>query len=145
MPKASNTGARWGVAATMMLGVVLGPLALAGPAAAQPPPPPAPNPLESLLPNLLAPLAPILNPSAKPPPGSGAPSQPNPNRGVAAPTPPPAPIPPQVEVHCGGVPAPLHFARTAPRTTQPLLDAAAKVTPPGGSVQATMLRAAAPF
>jgi len=37
------------------------------------------------------------------------------------------------------------FARTAPRTTQPLLDAAAKVTPPGGSVQATMLRVAAPF
>src|ERR1700737_104938 len=65
MPKASNTGARWGVAATMMLGVVLGPLSLAGPAAAQPPPTPAPNPLESLLPNLLAPLAPILHPSAR--------------------------------------------------------------------------------
>jgi hypothetical protein len=43
------------------------------------------------------------------------------------------------------VPAPLVFKRTAPRTTQPLLDAAAKVTPPGGSVQATMLRVAAPF
>jgi murein DD-endopeptidase MepM/ murein hydrolase activator NlpD len=130
----------------MMLGVVLGPLALAGPAAALPPPTPAPNPLESLLPNLLAPLAPILNPSARPPaPGGGAPSQPRPNSGVAGIIPTPGPIPAQVEVHCGGVPAPLRFARTAPRTTQPLLDASAKVTPPGGSVQATMLRVAAPF
>ena len=146
MPKASNTGARWGVAATMMLGVVLGPLALAGPAVAQPAPTPAPNPLESLLPNLLAPLAPILNPSAKPTaPAGGAPGQPKPNSGVAGATPVPGPIPAQVEVHCGGVPAPLRFARTAPRTTLPLLDAATKVTPPGGSVQATMLRVAAPF
>src|SRR4030081_1942784 len=84
MPKASNTGARWGVAATMMLGVVLGPLALAGPSAAVPPPPPPPHPPEWLRPILLAPLAPILTPSARPPaPGGGAPSQPRPNSGVA--------------------------------------------------------------
>ena len=146
MPKASNTGARWGIAATMMLGVVLGPLALAGPAVAQPPPTPAPNPLESLLPNLLAPLAPILNPSAKPTtPAGGALGQAKPTTNGGGPMQAPPPIPAQVEVHCGGVPAPLRFARTAPRTTQPLLDAAGKITPAGGSVQVTMLRVAAPF
>ena len=145
MPKASNTCARWGIAATLMLGALLGPVVLGGPASAQAPPSPAPNPLESLLPNLLAPLAPLLNPSPKPTaPGGGAPGQAKPASGGGA-TQAPAPIPAQVEVHCGGVPAPLRFARTAPRTTQPLLDAAAKVTPPGGSVQTTMLRVAAPF
>src|ERR1700716_3409158 len=132
MPKASNTCARWGIAATLMLGALLGPVVVAGPASAQASPPPAPNPLESLLPNLLAPLAPILNPSPKATaPAGGAPGQAKPTSGGGA-TQAPAPIPAQVEVHCGGVPAPLRFARTAPRTTQPLLDAAAKVTPPGG-------------
>lgn len=149
MPKASNTYARWGIAASMLLGGVLGPVALAGPAAAQTAPSPAPNPLASLLPNLLAPLAPILNLPASQAPGAGAgaPSQPKANTGTGGGSGSgPAPvIPAQVEVHCGGVPAPLHFQRTAPRTTQPLLDAAAKVTPPGGSIQATMLRIAAPF
>ena len=71
MPKASNTGARWCIAATMLLGVVLGPLVVVGPAFAQTAPAPAPNPLESLLPNLLAPLAPILNPSQKAPSPAG--------------------------------------------------------------------------
>src|SRR2546421_12085334 len=124
MPKASNTGVRWGIAATMMLGVVLGPLALAGPAAAQPPPTPAPNPLESLLPNLLAPLAPLLNPSQKPTaPASGSPAQAKPNVGGAGTTQGPPPIPAQVQVQCGPLPRPLAFARTAPRTPQPRLDA----------------------
>ncbi|HKN50044.1 MAG TPA: M23 family metallopeptidase, partial [Actinomycetota bacterium] len=68
-----------------------------------------------------------------------------PTVGTAGATQPQPPIPKQVEVNCGPVPRPLVFARTAPRTTQPLLDAAAKVTPPGGSVQATMMRVAAPF
>src|SRR6202011_4897832 len=110
-------------------------------------PTPAPNPLASLLPNLLAPLAPILNPNPQATaPAGGSPAQPKANTGAGGGGgPAPAPIPAQVEVHCGGVPAPLHFQRTAPRNTQALLDAAAKVTPPGGSVQATMLRVAAPF
>src|SRR2546430_8066779 len=146
MPKASNTGARWCIAATVLVGAVLGPLGVVGPALAQTAPAPAPNPLESLLPNLLAPLAPILNPSAKAPaPGGGSPAQAKPNVGSAGTTQVPPPIPAQVEVHCGPVPRPLVFARTAPRTTQPLLDAAAKVTPAGGSVQASVLRVDAPL
>ncbi|HEY2665321.1 MAG TPA: peptidoglycan DD-metalloendopeptidase family protein [Actinomycetota bacterium] len=126
---------------------MLGPLVVVGPAFAQPAPTPAPNPLESLLPNLLAPLAPILNPSQKAPaaPGGGSPAQARPNSGGAGTTQAPPPIPTQVEVHCGPVPVPLVFARTAPRTTQPLLAAAAKVTPPGGNAQATMMQVAAPF
>jgi len=145
MPKASNTGARWCIAATTLLGAVFGPLVLVGPAFAQPGPTPAPNPLESLLPNLLAPLAPLLNPSPKAPPApaGGSPAQAKPNAGAG--TQPQPPIPAQVEVHCGPVPAPLVFARTAPRTTLPLLAAAAKVTPPGGNAQATMMQVAAPF
>src|SRR5207245_10820523 len=107
---------------------------------------PAPNSLESLLPKLLAPLAPILNPSQKAPaPAGGSPAQAKPNAGGGGTTQAPPPIPTQVEVHCGPAPAPLVFARTAPRTTQPLLAAAAKVTPPGGSVQAAVMQVAAPF
>ncbi|HMC05552.1 MAG TPA: peptidoglycan DD-metalloendopeptidase family protein [Actinomycetota bacterium] len=125
---------------------MFGPLVMVGTASAQPAPTPAPNPLESLLPNLLAPLAPLLNPSPKPTaPAGGAPAQSKPTVGTAGATQPQPPIPTQVEVNCGPVPRPLVFARTAPRTTQPLLDAAAKVTPPGGTVQATMMRVAAPF
>ena len=147
MPKASNTGARCCIAATMLLGAVLGPLVVVGPAFAQPAPTPAPNPLESLIPNLLAPLAPILNPSQKAPaaPAGGSPAQVRPNAGGTGGSQSPPPIPTQVEVHCGPAPAPLVFPRTAPRTTLPLLAAAAKVTPPGGSVQATMMQVAAPF
>src|SRR4029077_7073236 len=55
------------------------------------------------------------------------------------------PIPTQVEVHCGPAPAPLVFARTAPRTAVHLLAAAAKGTPPGAHGQATMMQVAAPF
>jgi murein DD-endopeptidase MepM/ murein hydrolase activator NlpD len=146
MPKASNIFARWSIGASMLLGGMLGPVLFAGPAAAQTTPTPAPNPLASLLPNLLAPLAPLLNPSSQPTaPAGGSPGQPKANTGGGGgPTPAPV-IPAQVEVHCGGVPAPLVFKRTAPRTTQPLIDAVAKVTPPGGSVQAMMVRAAPPF
>jgi murein DD-endopeptidase MepM/ murein hydrolase activator NlpD len=147
MRKASNTGARCCIAATMLLGAVLGPLVVVGPAFAQSAPTPAPNPLESLIPNLLAPLAPILNPSHQAPaaPAGGSPAQVRPNAGGAGSSQAPPPIPPQVEVHCGPAPAPLVFARTAPRTTLPLLAAATKATPPGGSVQATMMQVAAPF
>ena len=149
MPKASNAWTRWGVAATTLFLLAVGAVAAAGPAAAQTNATPAqtnptPNPLQSLLAPILAPLAPLLNPSPQPTaPAGGAPG--HPVAGGGSTNQPPAPIPNQVEVHCGGVPRPLSFARTPGRTTQPLLDAAAKVTPPGGSVAATVLRIAAPF
>ena len=104
---ASNAWARWGVAASVFFVAAAVQVGGAATASAQTAPTPAPNPLESLIPNLLAPLQPLLNPSpvpTAPAPGSAGNSNGGSSgsggSGGGAPSP---PIPKQVEVHCGGV------------------------------------------
>ena len=139
VPKASKTFAGWRFAATLLLTAV-GTAAMAAPAAGQAPTP-NPDPLKTLLQNLIAPLAPILTQPSQPPgPANGGVSH---QSGAGAV--PQAAIPPNPEVRCGGTPAPLVFARTPGRTTQALVDAAGKQVGGAQTLQAVLPRIAPPF
>ena len=148
MRRASKPAASRGIAAASLLFLGAVTLLAGAPAFAQTAPPP--NPLSDLLPNLLQPLAPILGQPAPPAPaggssGGGATSGGATARGAAPATSVNAKIPSTMEVHCGPTPAPLVFARTPGRTTEGLINAAAQDAPAGTSVQAELLKIAAPF
>ena len=143
----SRVAARWALAASTVLatGAVL-----AVPAIAQTPPQPAPAPtdgLGGLLNNLLAPVAPILNPQpAQPAPGTGGSTSGGTSSGSTAKAATAANIPrTSVESPCGPAPRPLVFNRTPGRTTQNLVNAAVKDAPPGVPVSQELVRIAAPF
>src|SRR2546421_9962048 len=110
MPKASKTFAGWRFAATLLLTAV-GTATMAAPAAGQTP---QPDPLKTLLQNLVAPLAPILTPPSQPPgPANGGMTHQS-GAGAA----PQSAIPPNPEVRCGGTPPPPGFPPAPGRTTR---------------------------
>lgn len=145
MLTAAKRHARTGLAALATLVVAgVSVVGIAVSASAQTPPPP--DPLSQLLPQLLAPLQPILNqllptqapaaPANRGPAGGAAPAATT-NSGSGSGGP---PIPADVYYHCAGGVTPLSFNRGGTLTTKPLLAAA-----PPGTVQATLDMAAPPF